>query len=70
MISEISTSCTLERMVTVRSTATLILIVGGMAACRCGISAITLSTVEITLAPGILKTISMIALLQLRPAAP
>ncbi len=34
IISEISTSWTLERMVTVRSTATLILIVGGMAACR------------------------------------
>ncbi len=55
MSSEISTSCTLERMVVVRSTATSILMVGGMAACRRGISAITASTVEMTLAPGILK---------------
>ena len=61
MISEISTSCTLARMVVVRSTATLILMVGGMAACRWGISASTLSTVEITLAPGILKTMSRMA---------
>ena len=53
----------------VRSTATLILIVGGMAACRCGISAITLSTVEITLAPGILKTISRTAFFS-SPAGP
>ena len=62
IMSEISTSCTLERMVVVRSTATSILMVGGMAACRRGISAITLSTVEITLAPGILKTMSRTAL--------
>ena len=55
MRSEISTSWTLERMVVVRSTATSILMVGGMAACRRGISAITASTVEMTLAPGILK---------------
>jgi hypothetical protein len=41
MPSEISTSRTLERMVVVRSTATSILMVGGMAACRRGISAIT-----------------------------
>src|SRR5208283_5314722 len=63
MMSEISTSCTLERMVTVRSTDTLILMVGGMAACKWGNSAITLFTVAITLAPGILKTISITALL-------
>ncbi len=42
-------------MVVVRSTATLILMVGGMAACRCGSSANTLSTASMTLAPGILK---------------
>src|ERR1035437_1166884 len=63
MMSDTVTSCTLARIVVVRSTATLILMVGGMAACKCGISAITLLTVSITLAPGILKTISMIALL-------
>ena len=38
MMSEISTSCTLARMVVVRSTATSILMVGGMAACRRGSS--------------------------------
>src|SRR5664279_3779235 len=62
MISETSTSCTLARIVVVRSTAMLILMVGGMAACKCGISAIMLFTVEITLAPGILKTKSITAL--------
>ncbi len=61
MASDISTSRTLARMVVVRSTATLILTVGGIDACRRGISLITLSTVEITFAPGILKTISRIA---------
>src|ERR1035441_6700176 len=57
MMSDTVTSCTLARIVVVRSMAMLILIVGGMAACKCGISAITLLTVSITLAPGILKTI-------------
>ena len=63
IMSEISTSWTLERMVVVRSTATSILMVGGMEACRRGIWAITASTVSMTLAPGILKmTIRMASL--------
>ena len=69
-MSEISTSCTLERMVVVRSTATSILMVGGMAACRRGISAITLSTVEMTLAPGILKMMISIGALSAAPGGP
>ena len=45
----------------VRSTATFILIVGGISACSRGISVSTWSTVSMTFAPGILKIMSRMA---------
>ena len=46
------TSLTEARIVAVRSEAIETLIAGGMEASSCGSSALTLSTVSITLAPG------------------
>ena len=49
------TSSTAARMVTVRSLMILILMAGGIAAISFGSSALILSTVSMTLAPGCLK---------------
>ena len=54
-----STSTTEARMVTVRSRMVSTLIAGGMRAVSCGSSALILSTVSMTLAPGCLNTARM-----------
>ncbi len=46
------TSCTEARIVVVRSRASASVMVGGIAACNCGIRARTRSTVSMILAPG------------------
>src|SRR5262249_1157429 len=53
------TSCTEARMVVVRSRMVSTLMAGGIRAVSCGSSALIWSTVSMTLAPGCLKTASM-----------
>ena len=61
MASVHSTSSTEARMVVVRSSTASSLIDGGMAACSCGISARTRSTVPMMFAPGWRKRTSEMA---------
>ncbi len=51
-ISSNSTSCTEERMVTVRSVSTFTCTVAGRLACNCGSSFLMRSTTAMMLAPG------------------